>query len=195
MRTASPAPALRRLPPEVTPVAWTDLATPLGPLYLAASPEGLLAVGALEADAAAFTGRLEDSLGARYELSRGAAPMLDWAVAELEAYFAGAGRDFTVPLDRRLMRGAFTAQALEALRGVPWGHLVSYSELGRRCGAPRAARAVGHACATNPLSIVIPCHRVVHANGGIGGYGGASRGIAYKRALLAIEGVVFPTPR
>lgn len=195
MDAASPAATVRRRPPEVTPVAWTELATPLGPLYLAASPEGLLAVGALEADATAFTERLEDALGARFELGRGASPTLDWAAAELDAYFAGAGRAFTVPLDRRLMRGAFTAHALETLRGVPWGHLVSYSELGRRCGAPRAARAVGHACATNPLSIVIPCHRVVHANGGIGGYGGASRGIAYKRALLAIEGVVFPTPR
>jgi len=72
---------------------------------------------------------------------------------------------------------------------VPGGHLVSYSELARRVGSPRAARAVGHACALNPLPILIPCHRVVYAGGGIGGYGGP--GIAYKRALLAIEGVVF----
>ncbi|HUS13751.1 MAG TPA: methylated-DNA--[protein]-cysteine S-methyltransferase [Chloroflexia bacterium] len=178
-------------PPEVTMIHWGCLDTPLGRLFVAVSPRGVVSVGTSDGTESAFLARAEAELGARTELAPGPAPLLDRALDELAAYFAGTCRSFTVPLDWRLLRGAFNARILESLCAVPWGHLVSYSELARRAGAPRAARAAGSACKANPLPILVPCHRVVHANGGIGGYSGP--GVAYKRGLLAIEEVVFPT--
>lgn len=181
-------------PAEVTLVHWRRLETPLGPLHVAATPAGVVSVSTDGAPDEAFLRRLEEDLGVRaYPVAGRADPLLSTALAEIAAYFAGEQRTFSVPLDLRLLPGVFNRKVLLALRAVPWGHLVSYSELARRVEAPRAARAVGHACAVNPLPILIPCHRVVHANGGIGGYGGA--GIAYKRALLAIEDVHFSNVR
>lgn len=173
-------------------IAWAALPTPLGALYVAASPLGVLCISTAETAPAAFAARLAADLGPWATVVRAPTALLDRALEELSEYFAGRRRVFGVPLDRRLLRPGFYTQALTALGAVPWGHLVSYGELARRAGSPRAARAAGAACASNPLSILIPCHRVVPANGGIGGYGGGGPGIAYKRALLAIEGVVFP---
>ncbi|HMA37166.1 MAG TPA: methylated-DNA--[protein]-cysteine S-methyltransferase [Chloroflexia bacterium] len=178
------------LPTEVLPIHWGRLDTPLGPVYVAASPAAVVTIGTHDSSAAAFQARLDAELGPRLQLVPGPTPVLAAALEQLAAYFAGRLQRFDVPLDLRLLRGAFNHQVLTELGTVPWGHLVSYSELARRAGAPRAARAVGGACAANPIPILIPCHRVVHAGGGIGGYSGP--GIAYKRGLLAIEGVTFP---
>jgi len=93
------------------------------------------------------------------------------AARQLDEYFAGERQDFDLPLDWRLVRG-FTRDALEAVRGIPYGETAGYGEVAATAGSPRAARAVGTACATTPFSIVVPVHRVVRADGSIGEYGG-----------------------
>jgi methylated-DNA-[protein]-cysteine S-methyltransferase len=106
------------------------------------------------------------------------------AVAELQEYLAGERQAFDFPLDWSLSRGAQRV-VLETLRDIaPYGHVVTYGELARRSGCPGGARAVGQAAASNPLPLVVPCHRVVAA-GGLGGYCG---GLLLKRWLLALEG-------
>ncbi len=111
--------------------------------------------------------------------------------AQLNEYFTGRRREFTVPVDLSGSDG-FRRDVLETLcRDVSYGEIVTYGELAEMAGRPRAARAVGTAMAGCPVSIVIPCHRVVAA-GGVGGYGGGASGIALKRALLALEGVHLP---
>ena len=124
--------------------------------------------------------------------SRGAAPaaeeVADHAVAQLREYLEGERQDFDFPLDWSLAGEAHRI-VLETLRGIaPYGHVVTYGELARRSGCPGGARAVGQAMARNPLPLVVPCHRVVAANG-LGGYGG---GLPLKRRLLALEGVLTP---
>ncbi len=93
------------------------------------------------------------------------------AAEQLDEYFDGARREFDLPLDWRLVRG-FTRAALEAVRGIPYGETAGYGEVAISAGSPRAARAVGTACATTPFSIVVPVHRVVRADGSLGEYGG-----------------------
>ena len=193
MTVTAAAPAAALLPVG-GPVYWGQLPTALGPVFVAASPEGVIRVSTNEGTADVFTARLDAELGGQERLIADPNPPLTTALDQLAAFFAGTGRTFDVPLDWRLLQAtAFYRSVLEAMGDVPWGHLVSYGELARRVGSPRAARAVGHACALNPLPILIPCHRVVYAGGGIGGYG--APGIAYKRALLALEGVVFADER
>ncbi|HEX6313110.1 MAG TPA: methylated-DNA--[protein]-cysteine S-methyltransferase [Acidimicrobiia bacterium] len=111
----------------------------------------------------------------------------DEIARELDEYFAGARRRFSIPVDLGGVTASFRRRVLETLRGdVGYGETVAYGELAVMAGRPGAARAVGSAMATNPVPILVPCHRVVAADG-IGGYGG---GLDRKRALLAIEGVV-----
>lgn len=107
--------------------------------------------------------------------------------AELDEYFARRRRRFTVPVDLGSVTAVFRRRVLETLyRDVPYGETVSYGELAVMAGRPGAARAVGSTMATNPVPVVVPCHRVLAAGGRIGGYGG---GLGMKRALLALEGV------
>lgn len=101
---------------------------------------------------------------------------------QLSAYFAGRLRDFDVPLDAR--GTPFQTKVWRALRDIPYGATESYGELARRIGDPKAVRAVGLANGSNPISIIIPCHRVIGASGALTGYGG---GLPTKRALLALE--------
>jgi len=110
---------------------------------------------------------------------------LDPVARELDEYFAGSRRAFDVPLDRRLASG-FRAEVLRHLPEIGYGHTESYAQVAAAAGNARAIRAVGSACATNPLPVVVPCHRVVRSDGSIGGYAG---GPAAKRALLTLEGV------
>jgi methylated-DNA-[protein]-cysteine S-methyltransferase len=110
-------------------------------------------------------------------------PVLREARRQLEAYFAGRLRVFDLPL--RLTGTPFRLRVWEQLRQIPYGQVISYGELARRVGKPTAARAVGGANHHNPIPILIPCHRVVAADG-LGGYGG---GAPLKRTLLALEGV------
>jgi methylated-DNA-[protein]-cysteine S-methyltransferase len=111
----------------------------------------------------------------------------DDIAAELDEYFGGRRRRFTVPLDLDGVTAPFRRRVLETLhRDVGYGETVSYGELAVMAGRPGAARAVGSTMATNPVPIVVPCHRVLAAGGAIGGSGA---GLDTKRALLAIEGV------
>jgi methylated-DNA-[protein]-cysteine S-methyltransferase len=116
------------------------------------------------------------------EWRRDAAPFAE-AVRELEEYFAGRRRKFTLPLAPR--GTPFQLSVWQALRAIPYGETLSYGELARQLGCPAGARAVGLANGANPLPIVVPCHRVIGADGSLTGFGG---GLAIKRALLALEG-------
>ncbi|GAA3172057.1 MULTISPECIES: methylated-DNA--[protein]-cysteine S-methyltransferase [Streptomyces] len=169
--------------------AWTRTDSPIGPLLLAATERGLAQVTlhAGERTTRRTLARLEGIFGTapRAEISH-----LPLVVAELAAYFSGASTAFTVPLDWSLTSG-FNARVLHELAaGVPYGSVVSYQDLADRVGEPGGARAVGAAMGANPLSLVVPCHRVVASDGGIGGFGG---GLEAKRILLALEGVL-PAP-
>lgn len=168
---------------------WTRTATPIGPLLLAATHRGLahVAFHADERTCRRALTRLEQYFGGP---PLPEIPHLAAATAELAAYFAGELRSFTVPLDWSLTSG-FNSRVLQALAdGVPYGSVVGYQDLADRVGEPGAARAVGAAMGSNPLPVVVPCHRVVASDGGIGGFGG---GLETKRLLLALEGVL-PAP-
>lgn len=104
-------------------------------------------------------------------------------VTQLEHYFAGELRSFDIPLDLAGLT-PFTRAALEAIREIPYGETAGYGEVAITAGIPRAARAVGTACANTPISVVIPVHRVVRSDGSLGEYGGRPE---VKRALLALE--------
>src|SRR5207247_11158259 len=108
---------------------------------------------------------------------------LDPAARELEEYFAGRRTAFDLPLDMRLARG-FRRTVLAHLPEIGYGHTASYAAVATAAGSPRAVRAVGTACATNPLPVVVPCHRVVRSDGTIGQYVG---GVEAKHMLLALE--------
>ena len=139
--------------------------TPIGRLKLCADGDGLCALRF------AATGEEMD-----------AAPVLLQAERELEEYFAGRRTAFSVPLS---MHGTpFQLRVWRALTEIPYGETLSYGELARRIGNPKACRAVGMANHVNPLPVFVPCHRVVGANGGLTGYAG---GLDIKRLLLELE--------
>ena len=161
-------------------VAYRTMRTPVGMLLLAATPAGLVRV-AYEREG---HDRVLATLAARVSPRILAAPgRLDAAVDEIEEYFAGVRTTFDLPLDLRLARG-FRRDVLAHLPRIGYGHTESYAEVAAAVGSPRAVRATGSACATNPLPVVVPCHRVVRSDGSLGGYAG---GLDAKRALLALE--------
>ncbi|MFD9812310.1 methylated-DNA--[protein]-cysteine S-methyltransferase [Streptomyces sp. NPDC059080] len=169
--------------------AWTRTDSPIGPLLLAATERGLVQV-VFHADERTTRRALARLKGIFGTAPRAEIPHLAVAVAELTAYFSGELTAFTVPLDWSLTSG-FHARVLHTLdAGVPYGSVVGYQDLADRVGEPGAARAVGAAMGANPLPVVVPCHRVVASDGGIGGFGG---GLEAKRVLLALEGVL-PAP-
>ncbi len=104
------------------------------------------------------------------------------AVTQLGEYFAGQRREFDLPLAPR--GGDFQLRAWEALREIPYGETVTYGEQARRIGHPDAARAIGAANGQNPIAVIVPCHRVIGANGSLTGFGG---GLERKRLLLDLE--------
>ncbi|MFG3493524.1 methylated-DNA--[protein]-cysteine S-methyltransferase [Streptomyces sp. NPDC047928] len=171
-------------------VEWAVTGSDIGPLLLAATADGLVNV------VFHATGAVRDRALERLRSTLGAEPVQDasgWLaepIRALDAYFAGARRRFALPLDWSLTSG-FTRQVLRELAsGVPYGAVVGYGDLARRVGQPGAAQAVGAAMGANPLPVVVPCHRVVENDGGLGGFGG---GRETKRRLLALEGVL-PEP-
>lgn len=172
-------------------VEWTVVGTDIGPLLLAATREGLVNVVFHASDPVRDQAldRLASRLGTR-PVPAPDSPRLAEAIRQMEAYFAGRRRDFELSLDWSLISG-FNRQVLRELAsGVPYGAVVGYGDLARRVGQPGAAQAVGMAMGANPLPVVVPCHRVVERDGGIGGFGG---GVETKRKLLALEGVL-PEP-
>ncbi len=152
----------------------------VGRLWLAATEHGLCAV-AFGGDEASFVAGLEKTWGYRPLHDRSA---LDEARQQLHDYLSGARTSFDLKLDLRALT-PFQRQVLEATLSIPRGQTMSYKQLAERVGKPKAMRAVGGVQARNPIPIVIPCHRVVGADGSPTGYGG---GLAVKDALLRLEG-------
>jgi methylated-DNA-[protein]-cysteine S-methyltransferase len=164
-------------------VAWTVTDSPIGTLVLAATPAGVVKINFGHED------ELVEELAHRISPRVLRAPgRLDVVRRELDEYFAGRRQAFDVPLDWRLSQGFRRAALDELTRGVPFGHTVSYKQLAERAGSPKASRAIGSAMATNPIPIVVPCHRVLRTGGDLGGYGG---GLDAKRWLLHHEGALL----
>lgn len=161
-------------------VAVRTVDTPVGALLLAATEEGLVRLAFEREGHDAVLQELADRIGPRVLRAPG---LLDAAAREIDEYFAGSRHRFELPLDWRLARG-FRLDVLTELRRIPYGRTRSYAQVATAAGRPRAIRAAGTACATNPLPIVVPCHRVVRTDGSVGAYRG---GTEAKRLLLDLE--------
>lgn len=164
----------------LTDVAYRTIDTAVGPLLLAATPVGLVRVAYQREDFDAVLDTIAEKISPR--ILRAPA-RLDAAAHELDEYFAGTRRSFDLALDHALSSGfRKTVQAM--LPSIAYGHTATYKEVAATVGNPNAVRAVGTACATNPLPVVVPCHRVLRSDGSLGGYVG---GTAAKTALLDLE--------
>lgn len=161
-------------------VSYRTLDSPVGSLMLAATDRGLVRVAFASQGHDSVLESLTASLGSR--ILR-APNRLDRVARELDEYFTGRRTGFGVPLDFSLSSG-FRLLVQRHLSDIDYGHTATYQQLAQLVGNPRAVRAVGSACATNPLPIVVPCHRVVRTDGSIGSYAG---GAAAKTRLLALE--------
>jgi methylated-DNA-[protein]-cysteine S-methyltransferase len=163
-------------------VAYATLDSPLGTLLLAGTPRGLVRIAYLDqaGGEAAVLEELATKLSPRVLAG---ASRLDEPRRELDQYFAGRRRQFALALDWALARG-FARRVLEATAQIPYGSVSSYKAMAAAAGSPRGFRAAGNALGANPLPIVVPCHRVLQAGGGLGGYTG---GLERKRTLLAVE--------
>ncbi|HTQ17155.1 methylated-DNA--[protein]-cysteine S-methyltransferase [Mycobacterium sp.] len=161
-------------------VAYRIVDSPVGPLLVAATELGLVRVAYAREGHDSVLQKLADTVSPRILL---APARLDAAARELDEYFAGARRDFDLVLDWRLSAG-FRNVVLRHLPEIGYGHTASYAAVAKLAGNPKAVRAVGSACAANPLPVVVPCHRVIRSDGAMGGYLG---GVEAKRILLALE--------
>ena len=165
---------------ELLDVAYRTVDSPVGTLLLAATTAGLVRVAYEVEDHDAVLTTLATAVSPR--LLR-APSRLDETARQLDEYFEKRRTDFEVPVDLRLADG-FRRSVVDHLRSIGYGHRESYAEVAAAVGSPRAVRAVGTACAHNPLPVVIPCHRVVRSDGSTGQYVG---GAAAKAALLQLE--------
>jgi methylated-DNA-[protein]-cysteine S-methyltransferase len=163
-------------------IQWDVIESPLGPLYFAVRQQGLCKVD-FGVSQAHFLGELDPL--ARTERN---AVALKPIAAQLRAYFAGARTEFDVSLDLDRLT-PFQRSVLTTARRIPAGTVWTYGQVAQTIGKPRASRAVGQALGRNPMPIVIPCHRVVASDGGLGGYSGGG-GLASKRWLLRLEGAL-----
>lgn len=154
--------------------------SPVGRLLLAATPRGLLRIAFEREDHDTVLARIAERIGPRI---LEAPDQLREVAEQLDEYFAGRRRTFTLPLDRSLSTG-FRREVQDHLTDIPYGRTESYAEVASLLGRPRAIRAVGSGCATNPLPLVLPCHRVLRSDGSLGGYAG---GLETKAALLKLE--------
>jgi methylated-DNA-[protein]-cysteine S-methyltransferase len=161
-------------------VAYTTADSPFGTLLLATSRKGLVRVGLPSQD----SDELLADLAARVSPRVIEAPAkLDDVRRELDLYFEGKLTGFDLPLDWRLTKD-FRRDVLRAVNRIPYGQTRSYMEVATRAGNAKAVRAAGSACGSNPIPIVVPCHRVLRTGGGLGGYGG---GLPMKEGLLNLE--------
>ena len=163
-------------------VAYATADSPLGTLLLAATPRGLvrLAYADYEGDDEVLE-ELATKLSPRLLV---APRRLDEPRRELDQYFSGTRRQFDVPLDWQLTRG-FARRVLQATANIPFGETSTYKGVATEAGNAKAYRAAGNALGSNPIPIVVPCHRILHSGGGLGGYTG---GLDRKRVLLGVEG-------
>lgn len=165
-------------------IFYAIIRCPLGFLLVGATEHGLCAAQFGDSER-----KLEQALRQEYpaaHIHRDEAHLRAWVNALKEYFHGGRAIDPQLPLD--VHATAFQQRVWQELRKIPYGQTRSYSEIARAIGHPRAARAVARACATNPVPLVIPCHRVIREDGSLGGYGG---GIARKRALLSHEGALL----
>ncbi|MGN6276185.1 MAG: methylated-DNA--[protein]-cysteine S-methyltransferase [Solirubrobacterales bacterium] len=169
-------------------VAYVHADSPFGPLLLAQTKKGLVRVGLPNQDQDELLVDLAERVSPRV---LEAPAELDAVRRELDLYFEGKLERFDLPLDWRLSDG-FRLRVQRAINRIPYGQTRSYTEVAAKAGNERAVRAAGTACGSNPLPLVVPCHRVLRSGGALGGYGG---GLPMKRALLEMEGVLEPQPR
>jgi methylated-DNA-[protein]-cysteine S-methyltransferase len=163
-------------------VAYATFDSPAGKLLLAATSRGLVRLAYL--DAGGQEDEVLEHLAARVSPRVLASPRrLDDPRRELDEYFAGRRHDFDIPLDWQLARG-FGRRVLKATARIPFGSVSTYKQVAAQAGSPRGSRAAGNALGANPIPIIVPCHRVLHTTGGLGGYTG---GLERKRLLLEIE--------
>ena len=165
---------------ELLDVAYRTIDTPVGTLLLAATPLGLVRIAYDREGLDTVLSSLAAKLSPRILNSP---KRLETAARQIEEYFARRRRQFDLPLDFSLSTG-FRRLVLDALPDIGYGHTASYGAIAAAVGNPKAVRAVGTACATNPLPLVVPCHRVVRSNGVIGPYLG---GTEAKKLLLNLE--------
>jgi methylated-DNA-[protein]-cysteine S-methyltransferase len=155
--------------------AQYKMSSPIGALYLVASPQGLQGI---------YWEKQSAKLVKSLDRSRAEERILDDAGRQLTEYFEGRRKSFDIPLD--VEGTVFQRQVWQELSRIPFGKTVSYSDVAKKIKNPRAVRAVGSANGKNPVCIIVPCHRVIAANGTIGGYAG---GIGIKQQLLKLEGL------
>jgi methylated-DNA-[protein]-cysteine S-methyltransferase len=161
-------------------VAYANVDSPFGPLLIATTPRGLVKLSLPNYD----PGETLEDLAARISPRVLEAPArLDDVRRQLDRYFEGRLREFDLPLDWRLTDG-FRKRAQQAIARIPYGRTRSYTQIAASAGNERAVRAAGTACGSNPIPIVVPCHRVLRSGGALGGYGG---GLPMKEALLEME--------
>jgi methylated-DNA-[protein]-cysteine S-methyltransferase len=164
-------------------VGYDAIDSPIGPLLVATTPNGVCRVS-FTTDPAAHLESLARAFGPRVLRTSAA---VEEARRQLDEYFDGGRRDFDLDVDTHQLP-PFAQRVLAELARVPFGETTSYGALAARVGAPRAARAVGTVMHRNPVAIVLPCHRVVGANGSLTGYAG---GLGVKERLLRLEGVLL----
>ncbi len=157
-------------------VLTTIVDSPVGPLFLAADAQGLRAIEFRDNRHPVLRGE---------DWREGDSPLLRRAREQLDEYFAGHRRDFDLPLSPQ--GTAFQREVWTTLASIPYGGTISYAQLAARVGRPTAMRAVGAANGRNPLPIVLPCHRVIGADGSLTGFGG---GLPTKQYLLKLEGAL-----
>jgi methylated-DNA-[protein]-cysteine S-methyltransferase len=166
-------------------VSYASADSPFGTLLLAATTRGLVRVAFPEEDVDTVLERLARRISPR--IVETPAP-LDPARRELDEYFAGRRHGFDLALDWTLV-GPFGRRVLGVTAEIPYGGVLSYAEVAADAGSPRGSRAAGNALGSNPMPIVVPCHRVLRTGGSLGGYGG---GVERKRWLLELEGALTP---
>jgi methylated-DNA-[protein]-cysteine S-methyltransferase len=175
--------ARRAADADLLDVAYGAYESPLGQLTVVVTPRGLVRISY---PGEGIEEQLEE-IAARVSPRILAAPSrTDTVRRQLDDYFAGRRHTFEVPIDWRLVRG-FAGEVLRATARIPFGAVSTYREIAAEAGSPNAYRAAGNALGSNPVPIVVPCHRVLHAGGGLGGYTG---GLDRKRYLLRLEGII-----
>lgn len=162
-------------------VAYATMDSPVGELTVFVTPRGVVRVAFADEGRDAILEEMAARVSPRI---LPAAAATDAARRQLDEFLAGRRHEFELPLDWSLVRG-FAVGVLRATAGVPYGRTTTYRDVAAAAGSPRAARAAGNALGSNPIPVIVPCHRVLHASGGLGGYAG---GLDRKRALLRLEG-------
>src|SRR4051794_35179289 len=163
-------------------VAYADVESPLGTLLAARTPRGLACLAYEDVHRDAWLERLAALSPRMLE----APARLDDVRRELDEYFAGKRERFDIPVDLGLVRGPFGRRILEATAAIPFGAVSTYRGVAETAGNAAAVRAAGNALGSNPIPIVVPCHRVLRTGGTVGGYTG---GLERKERLLALEGI------